>query len=230
MSPVLNVISNLKLTEYRVFVPPPGFKAVKSLEPVPTALGGKRQAWLIQVPPGFDLSTLKQLPIPTTPFDRKTFSVADEKYAISQSDMQESISSNKEFKSRVKLLAAGSDEGNMKISSKSFTQFFQITPDVSIPNINYDEVVVPKPKVAPIEGLGLRHYSTGYGPTQAEIDAARIARVLAEPDSEPKHKEKKSKKKKHSIEEDLGDGPVEKKRKKEKKDKKDKKHKSKHDN
>lgn len=176
------------------------------------------------MPPGLDLSTLKELPLPRDPLDRKSFSTTSDNYAISVNNDEQSLKKN----SRVKLLAAGGDEGNLQISSKSFKQYYQISSDVVIPEIDFESVRVAKPKVAPIEGLELRHWSTGYGPSKSEIKKEMIDKILAE-DGEPEKKEKKSKKKKHSIEDDEAEGPVEKKRKKEKKDKKDKKKKSKLD-
>lgn len=174
---------------------------------------------MIQIPPGFDISTLKELPLPRGSFDRRTFSVEDGSFGIEDDVEKENASKNKDTKSRVKLLAAGGDEGNLQVSSKSFSRYLQITPEISIPSINYDEVVIPKPKVAPIEGLRLQHHSTGYGPSKSELEAERVARLLNEPS------DKKSKKKKHSMDDDDEEGPAEKKRKKEKKEKKDKKEK-----
>jgi DNA-directed RNA polymerase I subunit RPA34 len=188
---------------------------------VPTALSGKREAWLIQVPPGFDITKLKSLPLPQNEFDRRSLTVADASYAISNNSdnfkLQNANSSSKASTAnggkRVRLLAAGGDEGNLKISSKTFSQYLQITPEVVIPTIDYNKVTVPKPTVPAIEGLEVRHYSTGYGPHKTAVVAATSSKKRASTDNEAAEPSpKKSKKEKKD-----------KKEKKEKKEKKDKK-------
>ena len=192
-----------------VFTPPTGFKLVKSFDSVPTALSGKREAWLIQVPPGFDVTKLKSLPLPRNEFDRRSVTVGDASYAISDNsdnfklqDESSGKASTANGGKRVRLLAAGGDEGNLKISSKTFTQYLQITPEVVIPTIDYNKVTVPKPTVPAVEGLEVRHYSTGYGPDKTAVAEAASSKKRASTDNEaaepsPKKskKEKKEKKK-----------------------------------
>ena len=201
-----------------MFSPPPtGFKLVKSLDSVPTALSGKREAWLIQVPPGFDVTKLKSLPLPRNEFDRRSVTVGDASYAISDSsdnfklqDESSGKASTANGGKRVRLLAAGGDEGNLKISSKTFTQYLQITPEVVIPTIDYNKVTVPKPTVPAVEGLEVRHYSTGYGPDKTAVGGGRLQQkerplLTMKPLSPRQRRDKKEKKEEEGKERKEGE-------------------------
>lgn len=180
------------------FVCPPGFKKIN---PKTTLSDLKdKQIWLIQMPHGFDMTSLKSFDLDDE-YKEGSLKVGKSKFSIKQDD-----DSTGALDQKIRLLTRSSDKDKLSISSKKICKAFKINETVTIPEINIKEVAVPKPKVQPIEGLVMKWQPTGYGPSnyveaKSFIDGEDEVLLKESPEKkrrkkEHKHNEEKEKKKK----------------------------------
>lgn len=189
------------------FAPTTGFSKIKHLKKFHKKKADE-QLWLIKVPASLDISKLKNLPV--------DFSGKEGSEAMIMSDEGRSYNvsedvTQREGQDHSNLTLLVPDEsrdflrvGNEKHGSLGFDRVFSVSEVASIPNIEYEELRVPRSDVVKVKGLKVRHFATGY-------DEEKKSKKRSAPESseEPSKKHKKDKK--------------DRKDKKDKKDKKEKK-------
>ncbi|CAN6630722.1 DNA-directed RNA polymerase I subunit Rpa34p [Trichomonascus vanleenenianus] len=167
------------MTESSSWSRPSGY----SLQPQKTKLKGK-EVWLIQVPPKFDLEKIKTLPL------SGTFEQSKKHYTIREDDITQKIG----------VMAPIKNTNGEKLTlGKEVTKAFTISEEAIVPDIDYSEVVIPKPIVPQKENLKLQHYATGYGPDKS-AEPATPAKKHKRDSTAPESASKKSKKSKSDKE------------------------------
>lgn len=218
--------------EIKEYVPPRNynkFSSSSSNGKFPSSLKGK-EVWLIKAPKGFPLKDLKTLSVAKKNKGNESIKVNKISYKIDEDFDIDNDSNNKH------TLFASKKAGFKPIDAK-ISRFYSIHEVVKIPSIDLDKVVVPRENVQKVKKLRMRHFPTGYGAKDYQIDGAqeeesededvssgkvlKKARVESKPQAEDEEdiKEKKTKKDKKEKKD--------KKDKTDKKDKKDKKEKKK---
>ncbi|RLV94566.1 DNA-directed RNA polymerase I subunit RPA34 [Spathaspora sp. JA1] len=176
-----------------------------------------KEIWLIKTPKGFPLSELKTLPISFTATSVKQLHDPLKLKNGSSFSVDEELLVNPETGSVGKhsvFIKSSSKNNKLKPCGLDISRMYNIRELVKIPEINYDDVVIPRENVPKIENLRMRHFPTGYGAGDYKFEEEDA--VATETKSVKRDREEDSKsepEKEHK----------EKKHKKEKKEKKDKK-------
>lgn len=105
-----------------------------------------------------------------------------------------------------------SNKGILSPSSTKLAGLLALTKKVSLPKVDYEEVIQEKPLISPVEGLRMRNFPSGYGPKSFGVEEQESkAKVLPAPTSSSTSGTRR----KHSDKSGDGETP----RKKHKKDK-----------
>lgn len=154
-----------------------------------------KEYWLIQLPPKFDIKSLQSLPLDATFNHGKK----NRTYKITEDDsgLQKTVHIAKPTKD--------SNGSQIKVSSSKLkiSKTLTISQVASIPQIDYDSVIQPKPVVEQKTGLQTKHWATGYYPTTSEPASDKTSTTTKKrhhhdgDESSPKKHKKHKKEKKH---------------------------------
>ncbi|VEU21503.1 DEKNAAC102604 [Brettanomyces naardenensis] len=143
----------------RSYVEVTGMKKVKELSSDYFKKHPKLQLWLIKVPVGLDVTKIQSIPVSSIgeqePFevDGKTYNVGEDLTAITDEDVNDQ---------KYSVLTPATDSALKAESNLKISRFFNVSERVTIPEINWEKVIVPKEKVKQQKNLRMRHFPTGY--------------------------------------------------------------------
>lgn len=176
------------------------------------------EVWLIKVPAGLDIGSLKSLPVDldSRGDDRSgssvvTFDANAKKYSLEEQNGLDysnlSLLVPDESRESLRLERGTEGKGNSKSKKESTSvaleRIFTVSEVASIPNIDFSKLRVPHADVVKVEGLKMRHFPTGYDAKDYGVeenekdDAAKKKRKESQssaPSSPSKKKHKKDKK------------------------------------
>ncbi|EGW32307.1 uncharacterized protein SPAPADRAFT_61386 [Spathaspora passalidarum NRRL Y-27907] len=218
--------SDLSDDEEVEFQPPKHFHIHESKAKLDIKSIKDKEIWLIKTPKGFPISELKTLPISFTATSLKQHHDPLKLKNGSKFSIDEELLANPETGNAGKhsvFVKSSSKTHKLKPSGLGISRMYNIRELVTIPDIKYEDVVIPRENVPRVDDLRMRHFPTGYGAgdykfegdesVSTETKPAKRDREESKAEPEKEHKEKKHKKDKK-----------EKKEKKEKKKDKKEKH------
>lgn len=149
-----------------------------------------KEFWLIELPSTLDVSKLQSLPISADFTGSTSATINGESYSLTSSDDHTLIKPGEDIKlSSLRLIAPVGERDSTKtltLTDKSISKVIRVTPDVKIPEIDYDKEIQPQPEVKQLTGMKLQHFASGYGPEpENESEASK------EPATTPKKAQKK---------------------------------------
>lgn len=180
---------------YRSFVPPSDYTKIASIPCISSKSLEDKEFWLIELPSTLDVSKLQSLPISSDFTGSTSATINGESYSLTSSDNHTLINPGEDIKlSSLRLIAPvgeGDSTKTFTLTEKSISKVIRVTPDVKIPEIDYDKEIQPQPEVKQLTEMKLRHFASGYGPEHESE---------SEPSKKPAATSKKLQKKKTDSE------------------------------